>query len=157
MDDELEGLISAIRSQVTELGYELVDLRKRGSQTRPLLQVRVDVPDAATGRGVTHADCTIVSRGLEQWLDETHVLGERYVLEVSSPGIERPIRWAEHWSRFQGSDVKVRLAGRGRVRATIVGVTSGGTSVILRLQGDEQAVTVPLEEARDATLVANWS
>lgn len=157
MDDELEGLISAIRGRVTELGYELVDLRKRGSQTRPLLQVRIDVPDAATGCGITHADCTVVSRGLERWLDETHVLGERYVLEVSSPGIERPIRWAEHWSRFQGSEVNVRLAGRGRVRATIVGVTNGGTSVLLRPQGDEHAVTVPLEEARDATLVVNWS
>ncbi len=156
MDDELEGLISEIRGQVAELGYELIDLRKRGSRTRPLLQVRVDVPDAAPGRGITHADCSVVSRGLERWLDETRVLGERYVLEVSSPGIERPIRWAEHWSRFEGREVNVRLAGRGRVRATIVGVTNGGTSVLLRPQGDEQAVTVPLEEARDATLAVNW-
>lgn len=157
MDDELEDLISAIRGRVAELGYELVDLRKRGSQARPLLQVRVDLPDAAIGRGITHTDCSVVSRGLERWLDETRVLGERYVLEVSSPGIERPIRWAEHWSRFQGSEVNVRLAGRGRVRATIVGVTNGGASVLLRPRGDEQAVTVPLEEARDATLVVNWS
>ena len=47
MDDELEDLISAIRGRVAELGYELVDLRKRGSQARPLLQVRVDLPDVA--------------------------------------------------------------------------------------------------------------
>ena len=157
MDDELEGLISTIRGRVAALGYELVDLRKRGSQKRPLLQVRIDVPDAATGRGITHDDCAVISRGLEQWLDGAGVVGAGYVLEVSSPGIGRPIRWAEHWSRFQGSEVNVRLAGRGRVRATIVGVTNGGASVLLRPRGDEQAVTVPLEEARDATLVVNWS
>ena len=112
MDDELEGLISTIRGRVEALGYELVDLRKRGSQKRPLLQVRIDVPDAATGRGITHDDCAVISRGLEQWLDETGVLGERYVLEVSSPGIERPIRWAEHWSRSTRRSSRRHLGGQ---------------------------------------------
>ena len=98
MNADIEGLITEIRCRVAELGYELVDLRKRGSRGRPLLQLRVDVLDSAPGRGITHADCSVVSRSLEGWLDEVGVLGERYVLEVSSPGIERPIRWPEHWT-----------------------------------------------------------
>ncbi len=155
MDANLEGLTTEVRCRVAELGYELVDLRKRGSRRRPVLQIRVDVSDSAPGRGITHTDCSVVSRSLERWLDERGVLGERYVLEVSSPGIERPIRWPEHWSRFRGSDVNVRLAGRGRVRATIVDVTDDGHNVLLRPKG-EQELSVPVAEAQDATLVATW-
>lgn len=156
MDEDLESLITEVRRRVSELGYELADLRKRGSRGRPVLQVRVDITDAVPDRGITHADCAVVSRALERWLDESRILGERYVLEVSSPGIERPIRWAEHWSRFRGSDVNVKLAGRGRMRATIVDVVDDGASVLLRQQGTKQDMVVPLEEVQDATLAVGW-
>ena len=157
MDDDLAGLITDIRCRVTEIGYELVDLRKRGSRGRPLLQVRVDLADPAPGRGITHADCSVVSRALEQWLDEARVLGDRYVLEVSSPGVERPIRWPEHWSRFRGREVNVRITGKGRIRATIVDVINDGTQVLLRPTGTTEDMAVPLEDARDATLAVNWN
>src|SRR2546430_7597491 len=51
-------------------------------------------------------------------------------LEVSSPGIERPIRWHRHWARFVGSDVNVKLAGLGRARAPIVGAPSQETGAL---------------------------
>jgi ribosome maturation factor RimP len=86
-------------------------------------------------------------------LDDTELLGPRYVLEVSSPGIERPIRWVEHWHRFVGEDVKVRLAGIGRVRATILGVENDRVS--LKLENGE-VVEASIEEARDATLFVDW-
>ncbi len=156
MDDDLESLITEVRRRVSEVGYELADLRKRGSVGRPVLQVRVDVAEAELGRGITHADCAVVSRALERWLDESRLLGERYVLEVSSPGVERPLRWAEHWSRFRGSDVNVKLAGKGRVRATIVDVVDDGASVLLRQQGAKQDMVVRLEEVQNATLAVSW-
>ncbi len=132
-----------------------MDLRQAGSQQRARMQVRIDRPDAVPGRGVTVGDCEVVSRSLERWLDETGLLGDNYVLEVSSPGIERPVRWIEHWERFTGRDVNVKLQGVGRVRATIVRVMREEHSVLLRLAtGDE--LSVPVEEARDATLVVDW-
>ena len=157
MEDNLASLITEVRNRVAELGYELVDLRKRGSRGRPVLQVRVDRSDSAPGGGITHADCSLVSRALELWLDEVRALGEGYVLEVSSPGVERPIRWPEHWSRFRGHEVNIRLTGRGRIRATIVDVINDGTHVLLRPEGTTDDVAVPLEDVRDATLAVNWN
>ena len=156
MGENLESLITEARRRIAELGYELVDLRRRGSQKRPVLQVRVDRQDSTPDRGITHQDCTLVSRALEEWFDAEGAFGERYVLEVSSPGIERPVRWPEHWSRFRGHDVNVKLAGRGRVRATIEDTSDDGSTLVMRGAGADEDITVPLHEARDATLAFDW-
>src|SRR6266702_1295789 len=75
------------------------------------------LPPAPPPRRVTVADCAAVSRALEAWLDADGPLGSRYMLEVSSPGIDRPLRWHRHWVRFVGRDVQATVAGLGRVRA----------------------------------------
>src|SRR5574341_264974 len=120
------------------------------------VQVRIDRPDSEPGHGITVDDCALVSRALEQWLDASGLLGYNYILEVSSPGIERPIRWRRHWERFVGRDVTVRLAGRGRCRATIQRVPPDEDAVVLRLAEEQAEVTVRLEDARDARLVVDW-
>jgi ribosome maturation factor RimP len=151
-----DALTAEIRPRVAALGFELVDLRLGGAGSRARLQVRVDRVDAAIGRGITIDECAVVSRALEAWLDTTGLLGPRYVLEVSSPGIERPIRWPEHWERFIGRDVHVRLPGHGRVRATIEGLSPSRESVTLRLRATDEVVNLPLGDARDATLAVDW-
>jgi ribosome maturation factor RimP len=80
------------------------------------------------------------------------MVGPRYVLEVSSPGIERPLRWPEHWRRFVGQRARVR-AGRlgGRRQVEIVAVPDD-EHVTLRDEGGAE-VTLPLDEIRDATLM----
>jgi ribosome maturation factor RimP len=157
MPDDLAALTEEVRGRVATLGYELVDLRRGGTSRRVRLQVRIDWPAAAPGKGITVDDCALVSRGLEQWLDASGLLGSNYILEVSSPGIERPVRWRQHWERFAGRDVNVRLAGRGRRRATILGVVPEQDAVVLRLAPEGTELTVPLVEARDATLVVDWN
>src|SRR5207245_1618584 len=127
-----ESLVEAFRTRLDALGFDLADLRIGGTPNRPLVQVRIDCPP----RNVTVEDCSRVSRALEQWLDADGggPLGNRYVLEVSSPGIERPVRWHRHWARFVGRDVNVKLAGMGRVRARIVAGPTEET-VVLQPQG----------------------
>lgn len=156
MELSLEQLTQEIRSRVADLGYELVDLRKRGAGSRIGLQLRIDHPDAEPGDGITVDECARVSRDLERWLDGDQVLGPRYVLEVSSPGIERPVRWREHWERFQGREVNVRVEERGRFRAKIVGVQSDADVVVLAPTGETGTVEVSLDRIRDATLVVDW-
>lgn len=118
--------------------------------------MRIDLPDSEVGHGVTVDDCARVSRALESWLDDTQELGPDYVLEVSSPGIERPIRWPEHWERFVGHDVNVTVRDLGRIRATIVAVSEDGDSVTLRPKGGPDSVQVPLAEAKSAKLAYDW-
>lgn len=156
MPDDHQGVTEEFRRRVAALGFELVDLRRRGSESRPLIQARIDRPNSTPGHGVTVGDCAGVSRALERWLDETGAVGEHYVLEVSSPGVERPVRWPEHWRRFVGREVNVKVPSRGRVRATIVEVADDDREVILRPRGATDTITVPLEQARDATLAVDW-
>jgi ribosome maturation factor RimP len=99
-------------------------------------------------------DCATASRTLEAWLDRDGPLGRRYVLEVSSPGLERPLRWHRHWVRFVGRDVQATVAGLGRVRARIVAVPDDAT-VILEPRGAPPR-RVPLAGIRDARLAVDW-
>lgn len=146
-----ESLVEAFRTRLEALGFDLADLRIGGTPNRPLVQVRIDCPP----RNVTVEDCSRVSRALEQWLDADGggTLGNRYVLEVSSPGIERPVRWHRHWVRFVGRDVNVKLAGLGRVRARIVSVPNEET-VVLQRQGDAER-EYRLSDVRDARLASD--
>ena len=153
-----ESLVEAFRTRLDALGFDLADLRIGGTPNRPLVQVRIDWPPAAAGdpaRQVTVADCATASRALEAWLDEGGggPLGRRYVLEVSSPGLERPLRWHRHWVRFVGQEVQAKLAGLGRVRARIVAVPDEDT-VVLQPEGGP-ARPVKLADIRDARLAAD--
>jgi ribosome maturation factor RimP len=130
----------------------LVDLRRTGTPQRPILQVRVDRPDSRPGQGVTADDCAAISRSLERFLESRAMVGPRYVLEVSSPGFERPLRWPEHWRRFIGRQVRVRAESLpGRSRLEILAVPDEDHVVLRREDGAE--VTLPLDQIRDATLV----
>jgi ribosome maturation factor RimP len=149
-----DALLVPIRDHIAGLGFELVDLRRTGAQQRPILQVRVDRPDSRPGQGVTADDCAAISRSLERFLETRAMVGPRYVLEVSSPGFERPLRWPEHWRRFVGRDARVRaesLPGRSRVR--IVAVPDDEHVIVRRDDGTE--VTLALAAIREATLVAD--
>src|SRR2546423_6111464 len=145
-----DSLVESVRARLAELGLELADLRIGGTQHRPLVQVRIEWPPSEPPRRVTVDDCATASRALEAWLDADGPLGRRYMLEVSSPGIERPVRWHRHWVQFVGRDVNVKLAGMGRVRARIVAGPDEHTGVLAPPGGAERPYRP--HEARDAPL-----
>jgi len=154
-----ESLVEAFRVRLEELGYDLADLRIGGTAGRPLVQVRIDWPSSGaepegSSRRVSVEDCSRASRALEAWLDAGGPLGPRYILEVSSPGMDRPVRWHRHWVRFVGREVNAKVPGLGRVRARIVAVPDA-QSVVLQVAGSEPR-TVPLSDVRDAHLAVDW-
>jgi len=150
-----DALLTPIRDHIAGLGFELVDLKRTGTSQRPILQVRVDRPDSRPGQGVTADDCAVISRSLERFLENRAMVGSRYVLEVSSPGLERPLRWPEHWRRFVGRHARVRAASLpGRTRVEILAVPDD-EHVRLRLE-DGSEVTVALDSIREAALVVDW-
>lgn len=150
-----DAQLDAIRDLVDRLGFELADLQRTGTRDRPILKVRIDRPDSAPGRGVSAEDCRLVSRALERMLEGTAGVGDRYVLEVSSPGLERPLRLPEHWRRFVGRHARVRAAPLpGRTRVEIVAVPDD-QHVIVRLE-DRSEITLALDAIREAALVVDW-
>ena len=151
VDKELESRLEA-------LGYELVVAEWAGSSKRPLLRLRIDTPASAPGQGVTVDDCRVVSRALEGWLDAVAAMPERYVLEVSSPGIDRPLVREADFERFRGEWIAVKgrtvLAERARrLEGELLGLEEGG--VRLRLK-DGAEVSVPKTEITGAHLVFRW-
>jgi len=148
----VDALLAPIRAHIAGLGFELVDLRHVGTVERPILQVRVDRPDSRPGQGITAEDCVGISRSLERFLESSAMVGPRYVLEVSSPGIERPLRWPEHWRRFVGQQARVRAPALGGRRQVEIVAVPDDQHVTLR---DEAGTltTVALDQIRDATLV----
>lgn len=148
----VDALLDPIRDHIAGLGFELVDLRRVGTLERPILQVRVDRPDSRPGQGVTADDCVAVSRSLEHFLESRAMVGPRYVLEVSSPGIERPLRWPEHWRRFIGRRARVRAAALGGRRQVEILAVPDDEHVTVRAE-DGAERTLALAEIRDAKLV----
>ena len=152
MNETLEALVAL---EIKPLGLELFDLKLGGSQGRPVLDVRVERED---GEKVTIDNCAAASRAIESRLDTGDFAGRNYVLEVSSPGIERPLRHAKDWARFVGKTAVVTAkvpgdpAGRRTDEVEIVGVEGdpGQEIVIVRNErGDERRFPLSaVEKAR---------
>jgi ribosome maturation factor RimP len=160
MDEKLEH---ELETRVEALGYEFVELERAGSKARPILRVRIDVPESEPGRGVSVEDCTRVSRALEPYLDEDPVLSERYVLEVSSPGIERPLVRPRDFARFAGKEVALKTSvpvgekKLKRLEGELLGIEEEGGSerVRLRLKSGD-VLEIPRAQIARAHLVFRW-
>lgn len=147
-----DALLAFLRDHIAGLGFELVDLRRVGTLERPILQVRVDRPDSEPGHGITAGDCAGISRFLERLLESSAMVGPRYVLEVSSPGIERPLRWPEHWRRFIGRRARVRAPALGGRRQVEIVAVPDDEHVTLRRE-DGTDITVALADVGQANLI----
>jgi ribosome maturation factor RimP len=150
-------------SRIDQLGYELVEVEWAGSGRRPILRIRIDRPGVGAGDGIGAGDCAQVSRALEPWLDQLGSMPERYVLEVSSPGLERPLVQPGDFERFAGKKIAVKgsapLAGRAtRLEGELLGLACEGDGeerVRLRLPNGEE-VQIPRTEIAGARLVFEW-
>jgi ribosome maturation factor RimP len=162
----LPDLVAEVESRLERMGFELVEAGWVGSPRRPILRIRMDLPDSVPGEGGVSIDqCADVSRALEPWLDAHPEVPERYVLEVSSPGVERPLTRPRDWERFKGNPALVKgrdfPGGRGnRLEGKILGLEqgegeSGGASVLLLLD-DGETIRIPLDRIQKAHLIYRW-
>jgi ribosome maturation factor RimP len=151
-----EALEVFVKTEVEGLGYDLVELRVGGTGRRPLLDVRIDRRD---GEKITIDECAHVSRAIEPRLDASGLVGENYVLEVSSPGVERPLRNAADWRRFAGRTAKVLSPSLGgRLEVEVVGVDdSSGEPVVVMREARGTEHRIPLRDVKEARLVFRWT
>ena len=158
-----EALEQEIERRVEALGYELVELERAGSKGRPILRVRIDRPGgAARGEGVTVDDCARVSRSLEEWLDTDETVSDRYLLEVSSPGIERPLVRARDFERFIGREVAIKTSqklpnGSKRVEGELIGFDTAAGDELVRVRlADGSTIDIPRSNVARAHLIFRW-
>lgn len=148
--DVKDALEAVVVSELDAIEYDLVELRRGGTRSRPLIEVRIDRRD---GTAVTIDDCARASRVLEARLDGNELVSPQYVLQVSSPG-ERPLRTTDEWRRFVGRWASVLTpAHGGRLEGRIVGVEGEAGSEVAVLEpkaGDERRI--PLADVKEARL-----
>jgi ribosome maturation factor RimP len=156
-------LTREIEAGLEALGFELVELEKGGTSSRPVLRLRIDrAPGVGEEAGVSIDDCARVSRSLESRLEADARFPATYVLEVSSPGVERPLVRRHDFERFAGREVALHgrqaLAGRTKkLEGELLGVVGdeGAELIGLRLPGGEE-LQIPRNEVTRANLVFRW-
>lgn len=120
---DLAVLTSLIEPQAQALGLDLVRVAMFGGKSDPVLQVMAERPDT---RQLDLSDCEALSRRISEVLDEADPIEEAYRLEVSSPGIDRPLTRLRDFSDWQGFEARIRLVepieGRKQFDAMLTGV-----------------------------------
>ncbi len=160
--DILAAIENITRSVTDAAGLELFELELKGSGKNQLLRIMIDKPE-----GVTHGDCEHVSRSVSELLDAADPIPGAYQLEVSSPGIERPLRNPRDWDRFRGKKaqvvLKTPLADDPKGLKVLDGIISDVQDAPAPEQGsatlqlaDGALVTIPLEQVSRANLKFEW-
>lgn len=138
--------VKLVETTVSGLGYELVDFERSG---RGLLRVFIDKPE-----GISVDDCQMVSNHLTRLFLVENVDYDR--LEVSSPGLDRPLKKEADFKRFAGQNAQVKLRMPLAGRKNFVGVINGVSDGILQLSVDGNQVSIELSNLDKARLVPNF-
>lgn len=132
----VHSIRSLIEPAVKRLGFDLVAVEWVGDTRGSILRVSIDSP-----HGIAAKDCAEVSRYIEPLLDESDPISSGYKLEVSSPGIERPVQRLSDFVRFVGYQAKIRLE-EGHPRRRYTGRLAGvdGDEITLEVDGMEHVL-----------------
>jgi ribosome maturation factor RimP len=148
---DIAALTKLIEPEAKALGFALVRVAMFGGRTDPTLQVMAERPDT---RQLGLEDCEALSRRISDVLDASDPIEEAYRLEVSSPGIDRPLTRAQDYNDWQGFDARIRLAaplnGRKQFDAKIVGLEGDTVKVYAEKVGE---IEIPFGQIASAKLL----
>ena len=134
-------------SELEELGYELIEIEYLMENGSMVLRLYLDSP-----KGITIDDCAEASRMISAFMDQSDFISSEYLLEVSSPGIERPIRKPCDFERFIGESVKLKtvtpIEGRRRYKGILAGFSDG----LIAIDVDGTIHQVHIENVKRAKL-----
>jgi ribosome maturation factor RimP len=158
MTDKASEIATLLAPTVQSLGLELLGVEYLPAPGGALLRLYIDVPaDAGDERTVGIEDCEAVSREVSAQLDVADPISGHYTLEVSSPGVDRPLFTAAQFARFLGETAKVALKlpqdGRRRLQGAITSVE--GDRVAFDVDGT--AYVVAIDNIEKARLVPDWA
>ena len=153
---DIAALTLLIEPEAKALGLDLVRVAYFGGKSDPTLQVMAERPDT---RQLVISDCEALSRRISEKFDELDPIEEAYRLEVSSPGIDRPLTRVADWTDWAGFDARVKLGqpldaivGLGRKQFDGRIISSDGDSVTLDVNKLGE-VTIPLAQIAGAKLI----
>jgi len=146
------SLDALIAPAVEAAGYRLVRLRLTGSKSKTL-QVMAERPDGQ----MDVEDCAALSRAISDVLEAADPIAEEYTLEVSSPGIDRPLTSEADFTRFAGHEARIEMTqgvdGRRRFKGLIIGLEGRDVVVDVNSQRGTERVRLPFSDVADAKLI----
>jgi ribosome maturation factor RimP len=132
-------------------GYEIVRLRLMGGESARRLQIMAETPEG----DMVVEDCARLSRAISEVMDAADPIAGEYTLEVSSPGVDRPLTRLKDFANYEGHDARIELdrvaEGRKRFRGTLAGVE--GDAVGIDLEGEDSTAMIPFSWIVDAKLI----
>lgn len=140
-----------IQAQVEEDGYQLLHVELRSGGDAPTLRIFIDRPE-----GITIDDCASTSRKVAVLLDVEDPVKGKYTLEVSSPGIERPLFSEHDYIRFQGKEIRMVTKNKIENRRKFNGIIDSFEDGVLGLLCDGRLIRIDFEEIKKANLVFNF-
>lgn len=147
-----EKLEQIVEPAVEALDCELLGIEYVSQGRHSLIRIYIDKPE-----GVNVDDCARVSRQISAVLDVEDPIPGQYTLEVSSPGVERPLFKAEHFAKYVGETIQVRLTaplqGRRKFKGILLGIDDDG---VVRMEFEGNELSFELDEIEKAHLVAEW-
>ncbi len=146
-----ERLLALIEPTAAGLGYEIVRVRLMGN-VRKTLQI---MAERASDAGMDAEDCASLSRALSPVIDVEDPISGAWALEVSSPGIDRPLTRLKDFAAWEGFDAKIELARMIENRRRFSGVLAGveDNAVLLNIEGEEGTAVIPFSMIDKAKLV----
>jgi len=148
---EDRGLIELLDPVADAAGYEIVRLRLMGGEQARRLQIMAERPD---GEMVVE-DCARLSRAVSEILDAADPIKGEYTLEVSSPGVDRPLTRLKDFEAYEGFEARLELdrvaEGRKRFKGLLAGVENDNVAV--DLEGEEHTALIPFSWIVEAKLV----
>jgi len=149
--NDVAGLTKQIEPEVKSLGYELVRVAMIGGTSDPTLQVMAERPDT---RQLDLSDCETISRRLSEWLDANDPIEGGFRLEVSSPGIDRPLTRLNDFADWAGHEARITLRdqrdGRKQFAGTLEGVEGDNVKLTDK---SRQAHVLPFSDIASAKLL----
>ncbi len=142
-----ETIAKLLEPFLTDSALELIDIEYRKEGKNWFLRIFIDKPG-----GVQLADCENISNFLSSRLDELDLIPHHYILEVSSPGIERPLRKPEDFLRYRGSRISLKTHNRVQGKKNFQGVLVDYLDNQVILQTDEGDFMIPYEAISQAKL-----
>ncbi len=146
--NKLQALQALIEPIVQEQGLELVDMQYQKEGKNWFLRIFIDNAD-----GISHKECTRVSQALDPVLEEQEIITESYILEVSSPGLNRPLKKEKDFVRFAGKKIVVKteeaVANQKTFTGILLGIEDGEVQMEL---ADGSPVGISLDNIKKANL-----
>ncbi len=145
-----QQIIDALEPTAAERGIDVVDVEVVGATKAPCVRVRIDHADESAST-ITLDEVTEETEWISAALDELDPIPSSFTLEVSSPGLARPLRKERDFVRFAGETVQLSLVpgeGRRRYTGTLLGIEDG----VVALEVDGERVELPFDDIRKCTI-----